>query len=1728
MHIFGLKLKTIKLAGFVVLSFLLLSTAALAVYMNDSAYGRVTGFFEKIISPTENNFVLEFNSPQHFTYNVEKIDVKNRGASLSSPKDTASIINLIPLKIDPGSKIVGFKEKAVKSRGTEVAYQITSDFKAWYYFNGKEWVPAGNCESCVNNEVEINKNIGKFPIKSDGVQIKSFLSNNLGSESQVILKSLEFKIAGRQGSLTKNDADKLLFVRAALAGKDHENKIVICHYPPGNPENPQTIEIDEDAWSAHQEHGDTQGACSEGSPVCGNGNTEEGEQCDDGNVENGDGCSSECRNEESIPVCGNGINDPGEECDPLAQNNNCIENEICSSSCTCELAEEKITICHFTSSETNPYNVITISVNAVQPHYSHHGDIIPITDLNQDGNIDEADCAAAAGPVCGNEIIEEGEQCDDGNTQNGDGCSSACQTEEGNKITICHYPPGNPENPQTIEINESAWPAHQAHGDTLGPCSICGNEILEEGEGCDDGNTENGDGCSSTCQPEEPWDKSNIEVEGVCVEPNVLFTITNTGDPLIGDMAGPSEYRIYRDNTLERTGTFQLAGGQSLQIVFDNALGDKITLQADQRPGHPQGGYAETIVNHCGQCLCNGGISELVVQYVGPQNGVTVNVYAQQGHNPLITTFNNVQFGDILRVSGSGLPAEKLDHETYFEIPNSDIPDSTIPTSCLEEIIDNTYGSFYVVSHTDKHGHFCGKHVAQGPTANDDNATTPFNTPVDIAILANDFDPDGGGLNLNSVTIDTPPLHGIAVYNSATGIVTYTPTNGFTGIDTFTYTVCDLDDLLCDSATVTIGVGTEKFPPIANNDSSSTPINTPVDITILLNDTDLDGTIDPTTVLITILPSNGNVSVNPTTGVVTYTPNLNFIGTDTFSYKVKDNDGLWSNVALVTVNVGAPQGKANNDQATTCRNTSITINVVANDSSNFNPPATLTVTQNPSHGTIESIDLASGKIKYMPDTGFSGNDSFEYRVCDSTAFCDKATVSVKVNICGGGGSNYPPVALPDNATTPINTPVNIDLAANDSDPDGNLDKNSIILISPFALHGVVSILSNGVVTYTPNPDFTGTDTFYYQIFDTTSLFASAQVTVTVTGGGGGGGGGGGTPLPPIARDDAATTTVNTPVTILILANDSDPDGTLVPSTAQVIAGQNPKHGTVAIVNGVATYTPNPGFTGIDDFQYQVCDNDGLCASAKVTIIVSSPIVAPVCGNGILEPSEECDDGNAVGGDGCSLICTIEAPIPALIIQPLVLTPTPPPPPSPGIRIFGQFCGQVYSTPNVTFAGSVDLPIGQIISLEYSLNNGLSWNTISRFTSAGAASTLFNFTVADASPGNYLAVVRANTTTRGIIASSSCGFTVRCDLAIGANQFVLSASQSPMSRAGVVQFEVGKPQTIYLEAKCASLGLIKDTSTQKEYPLSYDGNLKLWTTSLLFSQPGTYSLEALIANDLGESYSRKINTAFVSGNLAVSDAATGQPINRATATIFAKDPATGKFNNWQGSTFQRENPFAIPQGLSVVLPGGEYYVTVTAAGYNSVDSLIVDITQQSVVTANIKLTPRESVLERLTRLTAPGGEIENFTLNVSPLPAETLLPLGKIIPNISAVTSEGKTVNFPLSLGDRPTVVFVYSNWSTAAQEQLDIFKKSISSLRAKYRVIPLSTMEPANINLTQSERGAYNIEFYKPVDQFFTDFFITSLPEFFVLSEQGEFLGSIIGPQSEGALLKAVNDLATP
>ncbi len=135
-------------------------------------------------------------------------------------------------------------------------------------------------------------------------------------------------------------------------------------------------------------------------------------------------------------------------------------------------------------------------------------------------------------------------------------------------------------------------------------------------------------------------------------------------------------------------------------------------------------------------------------------------------------------------------------------------------------------------------------------------------------------------------------------------------------------------------------------------------------------------------------------------------------------------------------------------------------------------------------------------------------------------------------------SSVAPVATDDSATTSHVSPVVIDVAANDTDANGDLDPTSVSVTVPPASGTAVSN-GDGTITYTPTLGATGVFTFTYQICDLTLLCDTADVTVEVTN------------QPPVANDDAASTSINTPVVINVVSNDTDPDGDLVVSSVAV-------------------------------------------------------------------------------------------------------------------------------------------------------------------------------------------------------------------------------------------------------------------------------------------------------------------------------------------------------------------------------------------------------------------------------------------------------------------------------------------------------------------------------------------------------------------------------------------------
>jgi hypothetical protein len=473
--------------------------------------------------------------------------------------------------------------------------------------------------------------------------------------------------------------------------------------------------------------------------------------------------------------------------------------------------------------------------------------------------------------------------------------------------------------------------------------------------------------------------------------------------------------------------------------------------------------------------------------------------------------------------------------------------------------------------------------VNDQPNAVDDSLTTPQDTAGQVSVLANDTDADGDAL---TVTTPTPAaLHG-TVSCTAAGVCTYTPSAGYSGPDSFQYSISD-GHTGTDTATVSITVTAGNHPPVADDDAIVTPEDTAGGTDVLVGDTDADGdTLTVTTP--TPAAAHGTVSCTAA-GMCTYTPSANFHGSDSFTYAVSDGHGGTDTATVaVTVTSANDDPGAVDDSLTTAEDTAKDVNVLANDTDPDGDTLSVT-TASPTalHGTVSCTP--AGVCTYTPNAGYSGADSFVYGIADGFGGTDTATVAVTVTPASG---NAPPVANDDVTTTPEDVADSFNVLSNDTDPDG--DDLEVTSLAPTAQHGTVACGAGGTCEYTPNANYHGPDGFDYTISDGKGGTDTGHVTVTVNSAND----------QPNAVDDSLTTgedTASAPVNVL--ANDSDPDGdTLTVTTPTPTAS----HGTVSCTAaGMCTYTPSPNYNGPDSFTYAVSDGHGGTDTATVDVTVTS-------------------------------------------------------------------------------------------------------------------------------------------------------------------------------------------------------------------------------------------------------------------------------------------------------------------------------------------------------------------------------------------------------------------------------------------------------------------------------------------------------------------------------------------
>ncbi len=370
-------------------------------------------------------------------------------------------------------------------------------------------------------------------------------------------------------------------------------------------------------------------------------------------------------------------------------------------------------------------------------------------------------------------------------------------------------------------------------------------------------------------------------------------------------------------------------------------------------------------------------------------------------------------------------------------------------------------------------------------------------------------------------------------------------------------------------------------------DAVVTNAATPVTINVLANDSGNNLTITSFS-----SPANGSLVFNGDK-TFTYTPAAGFIGDDSFAYTVRDAQGTPAS-AEVTISVIPSTGAtvATDDVVEVVADGSVIVPVLANDMAADGGALQITAISMPGHGVVNV--LPDQTIRYVPQSGFNGIDSFTYTVTDGQGRSASATVTVKVL-----ARNSPPIAAADTFPVEAGQPTLLAVLANDSDPEGGP-----LQVVGFTMpsHGSLVFNPDRTFTYTPAAGFLGQDQFTYTIRDNRGASAVATVTLVVAE----------VSQSPVAVDDQVTTEAGQPVTIDVLANDTLPAGQQV----AIVAVTLPFRGKLAFnPDKTIIYTPNPGFVGIDDFTYTISNGKGGTAKAKVTIEVTTATIVDTYANG---------------------------------------------------------------------------------------------------------------------------------------------------------------------------------------------------------------------------------------------------------------------------------------------------------------------------------------------------------------------------------------------------------------------------------------------------------------------------------------------------------------------------------
>ena len=495
--------------------------------------------------------------------------------------------------------------------------------------------------------------------------------------------------------------------------------------------------------------------------------------------------------------------------------------------------------------------------------------------------------------------------------------------------------------------------------------------------------------------------------------------------------------------------------------------------------------------------------------------------------------------------------------------------------------------------------------VNDPPDAVNDSVTTPEDAGTTINVLANDTDPDlnNEGDSLTILSVDGVENGTVTIAPDKKSI-DFIPTANWNGVESFTYTIRDNDEVQ-STAIVTVTVSAVNDPPQAADDSAEMSEDGAVTVDVLNNDTDLDLAREGDDLIIesTADVDHGSVSIAPDNKSLTFTPTSNWNGTETFSYTIKDQfDSTATASVTITVLALNDAPAAEDDSFSISEDQNTALDVLNNDSD----VDLLLEGDNLIITTVTAADQGSATISpdykhinYLPPDNWYGEAHFSYTIQDAEGIESGADVTVTVN-----EGNDTPLASPDSASTIEDTPVIVDVLANDDDVDLLLEGDDLTILSTSGVdNGSVSIAPDGKsLTFTPAANWNGAEEFNYVIRDTHNAQATSTVTVQVAA----------INDAPVAVDDNSSTDEDNSVLINTIANDTDPDLENEGDSLVITSVIGVDHGVTNIFSDQKSilFVPDLNWVGTEVFSYEMQDAEGEVDVAYVTVVINAVNDAP--------------------------------------------------------------------------------------------------------------------------------------------------------------------------------------------------------------------------------------------------------------------------------------------------------------------------------------------------------------------------------------------------------------------------------------------------------------------------------------------------------------------------------------